>query len=293
MSRPPAPERLSEDRFLRVTLAQFTASPGNVDDNVEQMMSLLAAGVADGAQLVCFPELCVPGYALEPSRYGNDMLGALRRADDVITAAARKHGVQVMYGSARQRAGQLFNVVVLVDCEAASTVYAKTHVPSAELSVFTAGEELVLTRDGDLALACCYDLAFPQLCAELAGAGARALFFPMAWEEQRAFVFEAIVAARAIENVAYVVCVNQSGSFAGTRFHGGSRIVDPVGETVVQMGNETGFATGNLDLAWVTSLRSSATTATYPLLADRRAGLPVRRGPANDREARVEAADGR
>jgi predicted amidohydrolase len=282
----PDRQRLPEERSLRVTLAQFTASPGGVKDNVEQMMSLLDEGVADGAQLMCFPELCVPGYTLDPRRYSEDVLQELRQADDAIAAAAREHRMQIMYGSAHQQAGMLYNVIVLADGDAPQTVYAKTHLPAAEMSVFTAGQELVVTGDSDLALACCYDLAFPLLCADLAAAGARALFFPMAWEAQRAFVFEGIVAARAIENVAYVICVNQSGSFADTRFYGGSRIVDPLGATIVQMGNDPGVTTGDLDLAWVTRLRSSMDTATYPLLADRRPGLPVRRGSTSDQNAR-------
>jgi predicted amidohydrolase len=148
----------------------------------------------------------------------------------------------------------------------------------AELAVFAAGHELVLTADGDLALGCCYDLAFPQFCAGLADAGARALFFPMAWEQQRAFVFEGIVAARAIENLAYVACANQTGTLGLTRFHGGSRIIDPVGRTVAQMEDEVGIISAEVDLNWVTRLRSSADPASYPLLADRRPQLAVRRG---------------
>lgn len=276
-----------------MALGQFTAVPRSIAGNVEQMVSLLETAVADGAQLVCFPELCVPGYSLDPADYAGDFLDAIRDADGRIAAAAREQGVRVMYGSAREEGGHLYNVVVLADpsADAAPTIYAKSHVPTGELSAFTAGKELVVTADGALALACCYDLAFPQLCADLAGAGARALFFPMAWEEQRAFVFEGIVAARAIENVAYVVCVNQSGSFADVHFHGRSRIVDPLGATVLQLGNEACVATADIDLAWVSDLRSSTVRTTYPLLDDRRPGLPVRRGAKRSRTVTLRAGN--
>jgi omega-amidase len=181
--------------------------------------------------------------------------------------------------------GDLHNTVVVVDPDGARTEYAKSHVPVLERAIFTAGHDLVVTADGDLALACCYDLAFPKFCASLAETGARALFFPMAWEKQRAFVFEGLVAARAIENIAYVVCVNQTGSMGETHYYGRSRIIDPLGEVVVEMAEEVGLVTADIDLDWVSRLRSSADSATYPLLADRRSPLGTRRGPISGETA--------
>jgi predicted amidohydrolase len=266
--------------LLRVTVAQFTAAAGDVSSNLSQVRSLLAAAAAaaDQADLACFPELCLPGYLLEPASYTEALLGELGRAEAALQAAARDLRMQVMYGTAQMQDGRLRNVVVVTEPDGGRTVYAKAHMVGAELAVFAAGHELVLTADGDLALGCCYDLAFPQFCAGLADAGARALFFPMAWEQQRAFVFEGIVAARAIENLAYVACANQTGTLGLTRFHGGSRIIDPVGRTVAQMEDEVGIISAEVDLNWVTRLRSSADPASYPLLADRRPQLAVRRG---------------
>jgi predicted amidohydrolase len=275
---------------LRVALGQFTPAAGDVAANLSQLATMLAAGVRAGADLVCFPELCVPGYLLDPSRYTEMLARDLVRADVTIAAAARDLGVRVMYGTAMVWDGDLHNTVVVVDPGGACTVYAKSHVPVLERAIFAAGEELVVTADGDLALACCYDLAFPEFCASLADTGARALFFPMAWEKKRAFVFEGLVAARAIENIAYVVCVNQTGSMDGTDYYGRSRIVDPLGEVVVEMAEEVGLVTADLDLDWVGRLRSSADSATYPLLSDRRPPLVTRRGPISDRTPLNEAA---
>ncbi|HXB50185.1 MAG TPA: carbon-nitrogen hydrolase family protein [Streptosporangiaceae bacterium] len=262
---------------LRVTLAQFTAV-ADVRANLAQMLSLLEAAAGDGSDLVCFPELCLSGYQLDPASYPVAVLNELAGAESELEAAARKQGVQVLYGTARRTDGGLYNAVVLTEPDGSRTCYAKTHMVASERAVFAAGQELVLAASGDLAVGCCYDLAFPAFCADLAGAGARALFFPMAWEQQRSFVFEGVVAARAIENVAYVVCINQTGTCGMTKFHGGSKIIDPLGRTLVDMGDTAGVRTADLDLDWVTRLRSAADTATYPLLTDRRRQLPVRRG---------------
>jgi predicted amidohydrolase len=268
---------------LRVGLGQFTSAAGDVAANLSQLETMLVAGVRAGADLVCFPELCVPGYLLDPSRYTETLVHDLVRADVAIAAAAGDLGVRVMYGTAMVWDGDLHNTIVAVDPGGARTVYAKSHVPVLERAIFTAGDDLVVTADGDLGLACCYDLAFPEFCASLADAGARALFFPMAWEKRRAFVFEGLVAARAIENIAYVVCVNQTGSMDETEYYGRSRVIDPLGEVVIEMGEEVGLVSADLDLDWIGRLRSSADSATYPLLADRRPRLATRRGSTSDR----------
>jgi len=92
----------------------------------------------------------------------------------------------------------------------------------------------------------------------------------MAWERQRAFVFEAVVAARAVENVAYVVCVNQTGHVQDLDFHGGSRVVDPLGQTVCHLGEKVGVAVVELDLEWVARLRAAPAGATFEFASDRR-----------------------
>jgi len=263
---------------LRVTLAQLTASPADVRANLRQMLSLLDAAARDRADLVCFPELCLPGYMIDPASYSTAVLDELPGAESELEAAARRQGVRILYGTAHRADGRLYNAVVLTEPDGSRTLYAKTHMVESERAIFAAGQELVLAASGDLAVGCCYDLAFPVFCANLADAGARALFFPMAWEQQRSFVFEGVVAARAIENVAYIVCVNQTGTGGMTKFYGGSKIIDPLGHALVDMGDAAGISTADLDLDWVTRLRSAADTGTYPLLTDRRQQMPVRRG---------------
>jgi predicted amidohydrolase len=263
---------------LRVAIAQFTAAIGDVRANLASMRALLAEAVGRRADLLCFPELCLPGYLLDQARYDAPFLADLRRSEAALQSDARRLGVRIVYGTARRQAGLLYNLVVVTERDGGQTDYAKAHMVEAERSVFAAGHELVLTADGELGLGCCYDLAFPRFSASLADAGASVLVFPMAWERERAFVFERIVAARAIENVAYVVCANQSGAPGTLRFHGRSKIVGPMGNTIIEMGEQAGLVAADLDLHWVRRLRASLDNASYPLLADRLPDIPLRRG---------------
>jgi predicted amidohydrolase len=64
-------------------------------------------------------------------------------------------------------------------------------------------------------------------------------------------------------NVAYVVCVNQTGTIGLTQFHGGSRIIDPLGNTLVEMGNTAGLSALTLIS---TGYRSCGHPTTLPLI---------------------------
>ena len=163
---------------MRMALAQFTPMAGDVDGNLSQMQALLGTGALQHADLVCFPELCLPGYLLEPAAYTAGFLADLARAAETLEQTARERQVRIVYGTAEACAGALRNVVVITDPARARTRYAKTHMVQAERIAFTPGNHLVLTGDGVLALGCCYDLAFPGFCAGLADAGARRADLP-------------------------------------------------------------------------------------------------------------------
>lgn len=259
-----------------VGLGQFTAVPGDVQANLDVMLEQLDQAGTGELDLMCFPELCLPGYLLDAQDYTDQLARDLRGAEKTLQSVADAADVRIMYGTARWAGGRLQNCVVVAEPHAEGTSYAKVHLASGEQAVFSAGDELVMT--GGIGLGCCYDLAFAEVSTRLAEAGARVLCFPMAWERQRAFVFEAVVAARAVENVAYVVCVNQTGQVRDLDFHGGSRVVDPLGRTVYHLGERVGVAVIELDLGWVARLRTAPAGETFEFASDRRRGGELR-GP--------------
>jgi deaminated glutathione amidase len=86
-------------------------------------------------------------------------------------------------------------------------------------------------------------------------------------------VVASVVAARAVENLAYVVCVNQAGEVGPLRFRGASCVTDPLGRRVAELGAGEGLAFADLDLGLVDRLREGADARSYPLLTDRRPDL--------------------
>ncbi len=257
---------------LRTTVGvgQFPAAPGDVAANLGVLLEQLESAGGDELDAMVFPELCLPGYLLAAPDYTDQLRQDLLRAEQVIQLAAVAAGVRIVYGTARWEPESLRNCVVAAEPRGTATTYTKVHLAGGERAVFEAGDELVLTDDGDTGLGCCYDLAFAGFSSRLVDAGARLLYFPMAWERERAFVLEALVAARAVENVAYVVCANQVGLVGKLDFHGGSRVVDPLGRTLCHLGTKAGVAAVELDLQWVDRLRSAPAGDTFAFASDRR-----------------------
>jgi predicted amidohydrolase len=257
---------------MKVALAQFGAAPAAVDANLEQMLAFLEDARAQDADVVCFPELCLSGYMLDAASYDDRLLEAVAEAEVVLARASADAGVVLVYGAPVADAGRLMNAVVHVDPAGGRLVYAKTHMDVKEREVFTRGDSFTVA-DGSLGLACCYDLAFPEPSRILTLQGARILLVPMAWEVERGFVIEKVAAARAVENVVYLVCVNQCGTVGPFRFRGASCAFDPLGEPLVTLGDDPALAVVELDLALVDRLRDRSDPRTYPLLDDRRGEL--------------------
>ena len=124
-----------------------------------------------------------------------------------------------------------------------------------------AGSQIVVadTPFGKLGLAVCYDLRFPGLFAqmnELHQLDVIALPAAFTYTTGQAH-WQALLAARAIENQCYVVAANQTGTHANKRqTFGHSCIISPWGETLEQITHQCGIVQSQLDRTLLTEIRS-------------------------------------
>jgi predicted amidohydrolase len=258
---------------LRLAVSQFGARLGDVDANLGHMRDVAAAAAQDGAELICFPELCLSGYLLSAEAYSPELLRATAEAERRLAADSAALNLMIVYGTPRRTdSGPLRNAVVHQSPDGRRLEYFKTHLVALEQTLFAAGDEFVVDGAG-IGLACCYDLAFPEALRVIALGGAGVLLVPMAWEVQRGFVMRRFATSRAVENIAYAVCVNQSGRIGELEFMGLSCVIDPLGEMVVDLAGETELALVDLDLDLVRRLRDGSDARTYPLYTHRRPEL--------------------
>jgi predicted amidohydrolase len=109
----------------------------------------------------------------------------------------------------------------------------------------------------------CYDLRFPELARRLVDGGAELILVPAAWVAgpRKVDHWTTLLRARAIENTVYVVGVGQPAP----RYAGHSMVVGPLGDVVVEAGDDAEILTAELDPAAVAEARR-----TNPSLANRR-----------------------
>ena len=67
--------------------------------------------------------------------------------------------------------------------------------------------------------------------------------------------------------------MNQCGEVGPFHFRGASRVLDPLGEPLVLLGDDEALAVADIDLGLVDRLRDRTDARTYPLLDDLRPDL--------------------
>jgi predicted amidohydrolase len=229
----------------RILLAQLAPTPGRPDLNADQVCAALAAHPR--ADLACFPELYLTGYA--PLRAGQDALGRDSLELGRIASAAAQHGTSVVVGFAerlasKQPRGQepAGNSVACFDATGELRgIYRKTHLfGNAERTAFTAGDELLLVTLSGLAVGplICFDMEFPEPARSLCLAGAELLVTLAANMVPYGPEHALAARARALDNRCPHVYVNRIGDESGCSFAGGSCVIAPDGEVWLQLGEE-------------------------------------------------------
>jgi predicted amidohydrolase len=117
-------------------------------------------------------------------------------------------------------------------------------------------------------IAICYDLRFPELLRRYAVQGAKLIIIPAEWPIERIDHWRALLQARAIENQAYIVATNSAGKTGDKIFGGHSAVIDPWGKVMVELGEQPGLATVDIDLDYVDTVR-----ARIPVFEDRRTDI--------------------
>jgi deaminated glutathione amidase len=259
---------------MRVALGQFAVAR-TWEENLATVTSLIRQAAAGGADLLVLPEgvlardITVPDIVLKSAQPldGPFMTGVL--AESTRHALTLQLCVHVPNGE-----GRVFNVLVTVANGKVIATYRKLHLYDAfsvkESTNVEAGAEIPAILDiGGMKVGTmtCYDVRFPELARRLALDGAEVIVLPAAWVRGlgKEAHWQVLVTARALENTCYVVAVGECGE----RNIGASRVVDPLGVTIVAAGEAPALLFADLDSARVAHARS-----VVPVLANRRFKRP-------------------
>jgi predicted amidohydrolase len=266
---------------LKIAVVQLDCVLGDVNANLDKMERFTAAGAAQGANIVIFPELGTTGY------FVGDQLNDLAEripgpSTDRLGEVARANGAYIMTGMIEKADdGRLFNAAVLISPQGqVAGHYRKCHLFSAEKEFFATGDEaeVIDTEFGRIALTVCYDLVFPEYIRSLVLKGARLIlnstdWITNPWQTSKGWggeVVSHLAATRALENTIHVAMADRAGVEEGWKSLGHSCICAPSGGFLARIEEGEGMAVAEVNLddpEWDTW----RTIATY--LPDRRVDL--------------------
>jgi deaminated glutathione amidase len=269
---------------MKIAALQMVSTP-DVPTNLEAARQLIAKAAGAGAQLVALPEyFCLMGHSPQ------DKLGVAEAPGDgpiqqMLSDAARRHGVWVIGGTLPLRSPdpeRVLNASCVFAPDGNAVVrYAKIHLFKYDngrenhdegRTILAGGEPVSFSAGGvRVGLSVCYDLRFPELYRALMHPPCDLLAVPSAFTHTTGQAhWELLLRARAVENQCYVIAAAQGGTHQnGRRTFGHSMVVDPWGVVLaVQAEEGEGVVLAELDPARIASVRTQ-----LPALEHRRIGM--------------------
>jgi len=264
---------------FKVAAVQMASGP-NIAANLEEAGRLIQKAAQQGAKLIVLPEF----FAVMGMKEGDKV--AVRepqgsgQIQSFLSKTARKNKIWLVGGSIPMLADSPHKVrnTCLVYNEQGEQVarYDKIHLFNLELGNETyqeadtieAGNSVVVvdTPFGRIGLAICYDLRFPELFRVMENVDI--IVLPAAFTATTGKVhWEALVRARAIENLSYVIAADQGGYHVnGRETHGHSMIVDPWGRVLDELSRGSDVVLAEVNPSYQASLRSSLPALTHRTL---------------------------
>jgi predicted amidohydrolase len=229
--------------MLRVGLAQIDVAIGRREENYRKVAEWMERYYTPSplTTAIVLPEIWDVGYALEEGERLADPHGA--EAKRFLGSLAGKYGVWFVGGSVLAKNG-VHNVNRAQVIDPSGTLvaeYDKAHlIPlmNEDRYLQPGGAPGIFEIDGVRAgCTICYDIRFCEWLRAYALEGAKVLFVSAEWPQIRIDHWKALLKARAIENMMYVVACNRVGTSKETLFGGASTVIDPWGETLYEGGS--------------------------------------------------------
>lgn len=252
-----------------------------VKDNLVAAGKLIKQAAQTGVKLIVLPE-AFPMLGKNPlDKVDICELEGKGPIQDFLANQAATHKVWIVGGTIPLAASSSNKIraacLVYNDQGKCMARYDKIHLFDAELSsnqiynesaTTEPGNRVVVveTPVGNVGLAVCYDIRFPELFRALANLGADIIAIPAAFTSFTGQAhWELLARARAVENFCYVIGANQVGRHAnGRETYGNSLIVEPWGSVVATLpAQKPGIVVAEIDLDYMREKRKAIPVAKH------------------------------
>ncbi len=286
MTSPTTPRRLT----IGLIQMSIGSSP---DENLRHAAEMIQQAAAQGARVICLPELFRSRYFCQREDVAQfDLAEAIPGpTTQTLGELARRERVVIIAPLFERRAAGVYhNSAAIIDADGSiAGLYRKMHIPDDpayyEKFYFTPGDlgfSAIDTAAGKVGTLICWDQWYPEAARLTALQGAETLFFPTAigWHPHEKAEFGAaqrdawqiVQRGHAIANGVYVAAVNRVGheipaeGGPGIEFWGSSFIADPQGIVIAEGSADR----EEIIVAEIDSARIEDVRRNWPFLRDRR-----------------------
>lgn len=250
-----------EDQKLTVSLIQTSLHWENTEKNLLMFEEWFTQIPAE-TDIIVLPEMFSTGFSMNTKH-------AFSRQSEVVhwlEEQSIKLGGKMIVGSAMYKTEENTFVNMFFTCEmnekaknesryGFQPIYAKRHLfrMAEEHKFYTAGEKkgLIQVKEFNICPLICYDLRFPVWSANEYNQNKvkyDVYIYVANWPTPRVRAWDTLLPARAVENWAYSIGVNRTGTDGnGIEYCGHSAVYDFKGERLLFADNQEGIFTVTLD----------------------------------------------
>lgn len=231
---------------MKIALIQSALIWENSLKNRENF-DLLINEIKEEVHLIVLPEMFSTGFTMNASAVAETMQG---ETIEWMKFKAKQKNTAITGSLVITENGNFYNRMFFVFPSGEIQYYDKRHSFSlaGEDKVYTRGEKKVIIEylDWKICLQVCYDLRFPVFARNVENYDV--LLYVANWPKVRTNAWDALLKARAIENLSYTIGVNRVGLDANNYEHiGHTQAVDFLGNYILEPQEKKGVFIVELD----------------------------------------------
>jgi predicted amidohydrolase len=216
---------------LKVALIQADLVWENPEQNRANFTDTIHA-ISERVDLIILPEMFSTGFTMNPSAVAETMDGETIKW---LKITAKERNCAITGSLIIQEDNKYYNRLVFVFPQGEIKTYDKRHTftLAGEDKVYTAGEKKLIVeyKGWKICPLICYDLRFPVWARNTEDYDL--LIYVANWPKPRIAAWDALLKARAIENMIYCIGVNRVGLDANAyEYSGHSSVYDSLGNSI-------------------------------------------------------------
>uniref|UniRef100_A0A4W5LTR6 CN hydrolase domain-containing protein n=1 Tax=Hucho hucho TaxID=62062 RepID=A0A4W5LTR6_9TELE len=218
---------------MKIALIQSSLAWENPEKNRNTFEKKINA-IEDKVDLIILPEMFTTGFTMEPNAVAETMHGETLTW---LKHLAKAKNSAITGSLVITENGNFYNRMVFVFPSGEVCSYDKKHLftLAGEDKVYTGGNKKIIVEylGWKICPLVCYDLRFPVFARNTEDYDL--LIYVANWPKTRINAWDALLKARAIENMSYTVGVNRIGEDNnGHQYNGHTQVVNFLGEYILE-----------------------------------------------------------